>query len=194
MPDTVSKKHISLIKTLDAIVVLTPGNKGIEGALKKAKQLRDEIPGAVMLEQFADKVFEIQKAGNIWEYACENADILVVSKNTDKVFQSQISNLLSFLKVKKPNIKTISVESEWKKDLTFDKPGYDIDETITVENEDASETAKEVAITEGLILDMLSGAVVNAATLISQRKENFNKTILAVLPDITERNISTTLL
>jgi cysteine synthase A len=194
MPDTMSKKHISLIQTLDAIVVLTPGEKGIEGAIEKAKQLKNEIQGAVTLEQFADKVPEIQKTGDIWEYACKNVSILVVSADTEKSFQTQVNNLLSFLKERNPEIKVVSVKSELNMDKSFDKPEYHIDKTIIVKNEDAAETVEEIAITEGMIIDMLSGAVIYAATQVSQCEENFEKTILVILPNTTERYISTTLL
>ncbi|MDR3245487.1 MAG: pyridoxal-phosphate dependent enzyme [Prevotellaceae bacterium] len=196
VPDTMSKKHISLIKTLDAIVVLTPGEKGLEGAIEKAKQLRDEIPGAVILEQFSDKVPEIQKTGDIWEYACGNADILVVSADTEMNFQIQVNNFLSFLKKKNPAIKMVAVKSEASTDnnSVSGNHEYITDETIVIKNDDAAETVEEVAITEGMIVGMLSGAVINAATIISQREENFGKTILVVLPDTTDRYISTTLL
>jgi cysteine synthase A len=194
MPDTMSKKHISLIQTLDAIVVLTPGEKGIEGAIEKAKQLKNEIPGAVILEQFADKVPEIQKTGDIWEYACGNVSLLVVSADTEPVFQTQVNNLLAFLKERNhQDIKVISVKSELNRGRTFDAPEYHIDETITVKNEDAAIAAEEIAITEGMIIDMLTGAVIHAATQISLREQNFGKTILVVLPDTTERYISTKL-
>jgi cysteine synthase A len=193
MPDTMSKKHISLIRTLDAIVVLTPGDKGIEGAIEKAKQLKDEIPGAVILEQFADKVPEIQKTGDIWEYACGNVNILVVSLNTEKKFQMQVNNLLSYLKEKNPDIKVIAVKSEFNTGVCCE-PEYHIDETITIRNEDAASTVEEIAITEGMVIDMLSGAVIYAATLISQHEENSGKTVLIVLPNTIERYISTTLL
>jgi cysteine synthase A len=194
VPDTMSKKHISLIQTLDAIVVMTPGDKGIEGAIEKAKQLKDEIPGAVTLEQFADKVPEIQKTGDIWEYACRNVSILVVSAGTDRVFQTQVNNLLAFLKERNPAIQVVSVESELNSDTPLEKPEYHVDMTITVKNEDVAETVEEIAITEGMIIDMLSGAVIYAATQISLLEENFEKTILIILPNTTERYISTTLL
>jgi cysteine synthase A len=194
VPDTMSKKHISLIKTLDAIVVLTPGEKGLEGAIEKAKQLKNEISGAVILEQFADKVPEIQKIGDIWEYTCGNVDILVVSGETEKVFQTQVSNLLSFMKEKKPDIKVVSVKSKLDGNTTCDPLEYAVDETITVKNDDAVKTAEEVAIIEGIVVGVLSGAAICAATLISQREENFGKTVLVILPDITKHYISTTLL
>jgi cysteine synthase A len=194
VPDTMSKKHISLIKTLDAIVILTPGEKGLEGAIEKAKQLKNEISGAVILEQFADKVPEIQKTGDIWEYTCGNVNILVVSEETEKEFQTQAGNLLSFMREKNPDIKVVSVKSKHDENTTCNPPEYAVDETITVKNEDAVETAEEVAIIEGIIVDAISGAVIRAATLISQRKENFGKTVMVILPDTTKRYISTTLL
>jgi cysteine synthase A len=194
MPDTMSKKHISLIRALDAIVVLTPGERGIEGAIEKAKQLKDEILGAVTLEQFADKVPEVRKTGDIWKYACENVSILVVSADTEKLFQMQVNNLILFLKERNPEIKVVSVKSELDTDDTCTEPEYHVDETINVKNEKAVLTSEKIAITEGMIVDMLSGAVIHAATLISQDEENFGKTILIILPDTTERYISTTLL
>jgi cysteine synthase A len=193
MPDTTSRKHISLIQTLDAIVVLTPGDKGIDGAIEKARQLRDEIPGAVILEQFADKVPEIQKSGDIWEYACGNVSILVVSADVEPDVQMQINNLYLYLKERNPEIKVVSVKSKLNADKSFGAPEYHVDETVTVENDDAAIATEEVAITEGMIIDMLAGAIMHAATLISQREENFGKTILVILPDTTERYISTTL-
>jgi cysteine synthase A len=193
MPDTMSKKHISLIQTLDAIVVLTPGEKGLEGAIEKAKQLKDEIPGAVILEQFADKVPEIQKTGDIWEYACGNVDILIVSADTEPAFQAQVNSLLVFLKERNPEIKVVSVKSNLNIINTPAVPEYHVDKTITVGNEDAAITAEEIAITEGMIIDMLAGAVIYAAIAISQDEENFGKTILVILPDTTERYISSTL-
>jgi cysteine synthase A len=193
MPDTMSKKHISLIQTLDAIVVLTPGEKGIEGAIEKAKQLKNEIAGAVILEQFADKVPEIQKTGDIWEYACGNVDILVVSADTEPAFQSQVNSLLAFLKRRNPEIEVVSVKSNLNIIDTPDAPEYHVDKTITVGNEDAATTTEEIAITEGMIIDMLAGAVIYAATMISQNEDNFGKTILVILPDTTERYISSTI-
>jgi cysteine synthase A len=194
VPDTISKKHISLIKTLDAIVVLTPGEKGLEGAIEKAKQLKNEISGAVILEQFADKIPEIRTMGDIWEYACGSVNILVVSEETEKVFQAQVNNLLSFLQEKNPGIKVVSVKSKSEEYLTSDPPKYAVDETITVKNDDAVETAGEVAIIEGIVVGVLSGAAIYAAKLISQREENFGKTVLVILPDITKHYISSTLL
>ncbi|MDR1170501.1 MAG: pyridoxal-phosphate dependent enzyme [Prevotellaceae bacterium] len=192
VPDTVSKKHISLIRALDAIVVLTPGEKGIEGSIEKAKQLKNEIPGAVTLEQYADKVTEIQKTGDIWEYACLNVNILVASADTGTIFQNQLNNLLSFLKERNPEIKVVSVRLE--SNTYDDESGYCADMTLEVKNEDAEETVGEVAIAEGLIIDVLSGAVICAARRISQDEDNFEKTILAVLPDISKRCAGTTLL
>jgi cysteine synthase A len=190
VPDSTSKKHISLIKTLDAIVVLTPGEKGVEGAIAKAKQLKDEISGAVMLEDFSDKVPEMHRISDVWEYVCRNANIVVVSEDTEKLFQRKVNTLLSFLKERNPDITVVSVKSEH----CSGQSEYLADETITVKNEDATETAGEVAISEGILVDMLSGAVIHAATLISQREKNFGKTVLAILPDITNRYISTTLI
>jgi cysteine synthase A len=194
VPDTMNRKHISLIQTLDAIVVLTPGEKGIEGAIEKAKQLKTEIAGAVTLEQFADKVPEIQKTGDIWEYACGNVSILVVSADTDKVFQTQVNNLLLYLKEQNPDIQVVSVKSELNPGEACDELEYHVDTMIAIKNEDAAETVEEIAITEGMIIDMLSGAVIHAAMQISQYEENFEKTILVILPNTTERYISTTLL
>jgi cysteine synthase A len=193
MPDTMSKKHISLIRALDAMVVLTPGEKGIEGAIEKAKQLADEILGAVTLEQFADKVPEIQKTGDIWEYACKNVNILIVSADTEKYFQTQVNNLLSFLKELNPDIKMVAVRLKQDAETVSGKPECHADETVGINSEDAASTAEEIAITEGMIIDTLSGAVIHAATLISQCEENFGKTILVVLPNTTERYISTKL-
>jgi cysteine synthase A len=192
VPDTMNKKHISLIRALDAIVVLTPGEKGIEGAVEKAKQLKNEIPGAVTLEQFADKVPEMQKTGDIWGYACKNVNILVVSADTEKGFQSQVNNLISFLKEMNPGMKTVSVKSE--SSTASDKTEYHADMTITVKNEDAAVTVEEIAIAEGMIISLQSGAVICAAAQISQYEENFEKTVLVVLPDAFDRRISTTLL
>jgi cysteine synthase A len=192
VPDTMSKKHISLIRALDAIVVLTPGEKGFEGAIEKAKQLKNEISGAVALEQFADKVPEIRKTGDIWKYACENVNNIVVSVDTEKVFQSQVNNLVSVMKKKNPEIKLVSVKLE--SSTTSDKAEYHADATIVVKSENAAETVEEIAITEGMIIDMLSGAVIYAAAQVAQREENFEKAILAILPCATERSISTTLL
>jgi cysteine synthase A len=193
MPDTMSKKHISLIQTLDAIVVLTPGEKGLEGAIEKAKQLKDEICGAVILEQFADRVPEIQKSGDIWEYACGNVGILVVSADAEPAFQVQVNSLFAFLKERNPDIKVVSVKSDLNIINTSAAAGYHVDETIAVGNEDAAATVEEIAITEGMIIDMLAGAVISAATAISQNEENFGKTVLVVLPDTTERYISSSL-
>jgi cysteine synthase A len=193
-PDTMSRKHISLIQTLDAIVVLTPGEKGVDGAIERAKQLQNEIPGAVILEQFADRVPEIQKTGAIWEYACGHVNILVFSADTEGDFKAQVGNLLSFLQSKNPDIEVVAVRSALNINRTFDEPKFHVNRTIIVSNEDATVAVEEIAITEGLIIDMLSGTVIAAATSLSQDEENFEKTILVLMPDTTERYISTTLI
>jgi cysteine synthase A len=184
IPDTVSKQHISLLKSWGAIIALTPGSKGVEGAVEKAKQLKDEISGAVILEQIAGHIVsKMSNAWDIWEYNDKIIDIFVT-------VDSAISHFAGLLKTKNPAIKIIGAETP---EYPITENRDIVDEIVSIQNDDALKTVKELAVLEGLTVGILSGMTVAVATIISKREENFGKTILSILPDPDGCYISTIL-
>ncbi len=208
MPETMSIERRNLLKAYGAEVVLTPGSKGMKGAIDEAKRLIEETPNSFMPSQFENHINpEIHKkttGPEIWEDLNGKIDVFVSGVGTG----GTISGVGEFLKSKNPKIKIIAVEPYDSPVLSKGVAGphkiqgigagfvpktlnTDIyDEIITVKSDDAFKTGRIVAKTEGLLVGISSSAAIWAATQIAQRKENQGKNIVVILPDTGERYLS----
>lgn len=211
MPETMSLERRDLLKALGAELVLTPGDEGMKGAIAKAEELKEEIRGAIILQQFdnpANPAIHISTTGpEIWNDTDGKIDIFVAGVGTG----GTISGVGAFLKGKNPGIKIVAVEPAESPVLSGGNPGpheiqgigagfvprnYNpavVDEIISVPGDDAIRTGRELAKKEGLPVGISSGAAVFAATELARRPENRNKLIVALLPDTGERYLSTLL-
>lgn len=211
MPDTMSIERRNLLKAFGAEVVLTPGTAGMKGAIEKAESLRNSTPGSIILQQFenpANPAIHKRTTGEeIWRDTDGKVDIFVAGVGTG----GTVSGVSEALKGHNPNIKVYAVEPASSPVLSGGKSGphkiqgigagfvpktYNasvIDGIIQVENDDAIRTGRELAKEEGLLVGISSGAAVYAATVLAQKPENKNKTIVALLPDTGERYLSTVL-
>ena len=211
MPDTMSVERRNLVKAYGAKVELTHGKDGMKGAIARANELKEEIPGAVILQQFENpanpKAHYNTTGEEIWRDTDGKVDILVGGVGTG----GTVSGAGLKLKELNPNIKVVAAEPATSPVLSGGKPGahkiqgigagfvpktYNsavVDEVITVDNDDAILTSRQLAATEGLLVGISSGASVAAARKLAQRPENAGKTIVAILPDTGERYLSTVL-
>jgi len=209
MPETMSAERRSLVKAYGAEIVLTDGKLGMQGANAKAEELRQSIPGAVILGQFtnpANPAAHYDTTGpEIWADTEGNIDVYVATVGTG----GTLSGTAKYLKERNPNIKIIAVEPASSPLLsqgvsgphkiqgiganfipdTLDRTIYD--EILPVTDEDAMETAKRLSRTEGLLVGISSGAAAYAAAELAKRPEYQGKTIVTVLPDTGERYLST---
>ncbi len=211
MPETMSIERRNLLKAYGAKVVLTPGNLGMSGAIAKAKELAKEIPNAFIPSQFENTVnpntHYLTTGPEIYQQLEGKIDIFVAGVGTG----GTISGVGKYLKEKNPEIEIIAIEPEGSPVLSKGISGphmiqgigagfvpntlnTDIyDQIITVSNESAFETSREVAKLEGTLVGISSGAALYGATLLAKQEKNKGKNIVVLLPDTGERYLSTPL-
>ena len=211
MPDTMSVERRNILKAYGAEIVLTPGEKGMSGAIEKAEELAKEIPDSFIPGQFDNPVnprAHMESTGpEIWQDTDGHVDIFVASVGTG----GTLTGTGTYLKEKNPRIKVIAVEPSTSAVLSGGNAGPHkiqgigagfipkvldtrvYDEIITVDNEAPFATAKMLARTEGLLTGISSGAALYAAIEVARRPENEGKTIVALLPDSGDRYYSTAL-
>lgn len=209
MPETMSIERRNLMKAYGAEVVLTDGSKGMKGAIAKAQELAGEISNSFIPSQFTNPanpaIHEATTGPEIWRDTEGKVDILVAGVGTG----GTVTGTGRYLKSQNPDVKVVAVEPAGSPVLseghagahkiqgigagfvpdTLDTSVYD--EVISVADEDAFETGRELAAKEGLLVGISSGAAVWAAGQLAQRPENRGKTIVAILPDTGERYLST---
>ncbi len=212
MPDIMSPERINLLKFFGAEVILTPGNEGMSGAVKRAEEMAERDSRYFIPQQFKNPANpEIHKrttALEIWEDTDGNVDMVVAGVGTG----GTITGISELIKKMKPQFKAIAVEPEGSPVLSGGRPGYHkiqgigagfvpevlrldlIDEVIRVSNENAFLYTKRLAEEEGILAGISSGAAVCAAIEVAKREENEGKMIVTILPDTGERYLSSWLL
>ena len=211
LPDTMSVERRNLLRAYGAELVLTEGAKGMKGAIAKAEELKEEIPGAVILGQFVNPanpaVHKATTGPEIWEQTDGKVDIFVAGAGTG----GTITGVGEYLKKQNPAISIVAVEPAGSPVLSGGAPGAhkiqgigagfvpeilntDIyDEIIKIENEDAFAYGRTFARTEGVLVGISSGAALKAAAILAEREENKGKNIVVLLPDSGDRYLSTAL-
>lgn len=211
LPETMSVERRKLLQAYGAQLVLTDGSKGMKGAIAKAEELQAATPGSVILGQFENPanpaIHRATTGPEIWEDTDGKVDIFVAGVGTG----GTITGVGSYLKEKKDTVKVVAVEPESSPVLSGGQPGAhkiqgigagfvpevlntDIyDEIIKVSNEDAFAAGRAIAVQEGVLVGISSGAALFAATELAKQPENKGKTIVALLPDSGDRYLSTPL-
>ncbi len=209
MPETMSIERRKLVQALGANLVLTEGTKGMPGAIAKANELKDAIPGAVILGQFvnpANPEVHYQTTGpEIWEDSGHHVDVFVAGVGTG----GTVSGVGRYLKEVNPHVHVVAVEPATSPVLSGGKSGphkiqgigagfipstYDakvVDEVYEANDQMAGETSRAAAREEGLLIGISSGAALEAALTLSKDPKYAGKTIVALLPDTGERYLST---
>ena len=212
MPETMSVERRNLMKAYGAELVLTPGSEGMKGAIAKAKELASQIENSFIPGQFenpANPQAHYKTTGpEIYSQTEGKVDIFVAGVGTG----GTISGIGKYLKEQNPNVKVVAVEPASSPVLSTGKGGAHkiqgigagfvpntlntkiYDEIITVKNEDAFASGKEVAKTEGILIGISSGAAIQAAKELAKREGNKGKTIVVLLPDGGDRYLSTPLI
>lgn len=211
MPDSMSIERRNILKALGAEIVLSPGYEGMGGAIRKATELKNTFPKAFIPQQFDNHanpaIHRKTTALEIWDDTDGSVDIFIAGVGTG----GTITGVGEVLKEKNPKVKVVAVEPAESPVLSGGRPGPHkiqglgagfvpsilnvkiYDEIFRVKNEEAYETTRQLARTEGLIAGVSSGAAVYAAIQIAKRPENKGKNIVVILPDTGERYLSTPL-
>ena len=209
MPETMSVERQNLLKAYGAEIVLTDGKKGMTGAIEKAKEIHENTPGSFLPGQFDNpsnpEAHYLTTGPEIWRDTDGTVDIFIAGIGTG----GTITGTAKYLKEKNPEIKTVGFEPSGSPFLTKGTSGAHglqgigagfkpeildmslIDEIVTVDDESAYKTAKDLARKEGILVGITSGAAVFVAEQIAKLPENKGKTIVALLPDTGERYLST---
>ena len=211
LPDTMSVERRNLLGAYGAKLVLTEGAKGMKGAIARAEELKESLPGAVILGQFENpanaRAHRETTGPEIWEQTDGKVDIFVAGVGTG----GTITGVGEFLKEKNPAVRVVAVEPASSPVLSKGTAGAHkiqgigagfvpkvlntkiYDEIITIENEDAFEEGRLFAVSEGILVGISSGAALKAAGILAKRPENKGKVIVALLPDSGDRYLSTPL-
>mgnify|MGYP004700845081 CR=1 FL=1 len=211
MPDTMSRERIALLKAYGAEVVLTPGAQAMRGAMDKADELHRSIPGSIIAGQFTNPAnpaaHEATTGPEIWRDTGGNVDFFVAGVGTG----GTLTGVSHYLKKQNPNVKVVAMEPAGCAVLSGKRPGPhnlqgigggfipDVldrsayDEVITVWEEDAYRTGRDLAAHEGILAGISSGAALWAAEQVALRPENEGKTVVVLLPDTGDRYLSTPL-
>ena len=212
MPESMSMERRKLLKHLGAELVLTPAEKGMSGAISKARELHEQIPNSYIPDQFANPanpaIHKMTTAEEIWRDTEGRIDILVAGVGTG----GTITGCSEVLKNKKPSLRSIAVEPADSPVLSGGKPGPHliqgigagfvpailnlsvIDQIVNVQSADALAAARELARSEGILCGISSGAAAHVARHVAEQPENQGKTIVCILPDTGERYLSTALM
>lgn len=209
MPDTMSQERRNLLRAYGAQIVLTPGSEGMKGAIRRAEELRDATPGAVILGQFVNPanpaMHERTTGEEVWAATEGAVDIFVAGVGTG----GTISGTGRALKRHRPDVQVVAVEPQTSAVLSTGIAGkhgiqgigagfvpqtYDaaaVDAILAISDDEARAAARSLAHTEGLLVGISSGAAFAAALKLSRQNVNAGKTIVALLPDTGERYLST---
>ena len=209
LPDTMSMERRTLLKAYGAELVLTEGALGMTGAIEKAKELQDSIPGSVILGQFDNPAnpaaHEATTGPELWEDTDGKIDIFVAGAGTG----GTITGIAAYLKARNPQVQIVAVEPAGSPVLSGGKAGAHglqgigagfvpkildvtlLDEVMTVTEEEAYRAGRMAAAGEGILVGITSGAALHAAAVLAKRPENAGKTIVALLSDSGDRYLST---
>ena len=211
LPETMSVERRTFLKAYGAEIVLTEGAKGMKGAIAKAEELRDSIPGAIILGQFDNPAnpaaHKATTGPEIWAQTDGKVDIFVAGVGTG----GTVSGVGEYLKSQNPDVKIVAVEPATSPVLSKGEAGPHkiqgigagfvpatlntkiYDEVIAIENDDAFAEGAAFGKAEGVLVGISSGAALKAATILAKRPENKGKVIVALLPDSGDRYLSTAL-